>query len=369
VIARLVTKRTDARVATFVTAAAAMFLFVVLADDAFHLALFGSPGSAMFLTVAVAMAVAGVGPWLAWSRRVGHAVQVRCADGVLQAGRLRIAERDVEAVSVVSAAHGCSVAIKHGKRVAFLEVERAEDAARIAGTLGAARARTSDVVVLPSTRAIGVMQIAVTIAALTAAPLYYLTATHGYSADATYPGTKALYGLTGVVAAGLSFLFLVLRQLWPNQVAALGGRSAWEVHAALHRERAAQEKEPEEEQGPSASPVEHVRVGGLGRGDEDVGAWLTRIDAIPTVRHAYRGDALEKDVLWDALGDPAAAVDTRMAAARVLRRRYGEEEGALVRVVDDPDVRVRVEAALEEHDDAERRIESLGPLFRARRLS
>ena len=45
-----------------------------------------------------------------------------------------------------------------------------------------------------------------------------------------------------------------------------------------------------------------------------------------------------------------------MAAARVLRRRYGEERGALV----------RIDAALDEHDDAERRIERLGPLFRAR---
>ena len=64
----------------------------------------------------------------------------------------------------------------------------------------------------------------------------------------------------------------------------------------------------------------------------------------------------KRDVLWEALADAAAPVDTRMAAARVLRRRYGEERGALV----------RIDAALDEHDDAERRIERLGPLFRAR---
>ena len=362
-IARVVTKRDDARLASFVSAAAAVFLLLVLADDAFRLALFRPPVSAMFLTIAVAMAVAGVGPWLAWSRRSGRAVQIRCANGVLKAGRLRITAGDVRAVSVAHAARGSSVAVEHGKRVTFFEVERAEDAARIAETLAAGRAPTSEVVVVWSPRAFAIIQMVVSAAAVIAAPLYYLAATHGSFSSDILPDQKALCGLIGVVSAELSFLFLVIRQIWPNQAVALGGRSAWEVHASLHRERAAAQAEVQ-----PASAGEHVRIGGLGRGDEDVGAWLARIDAIPTEQHAYRGDALKKDVLWDALGDATAAVDTRMAAARVLRRRYGEEEGALVRVVDDPDVRLRVEAALEEHDDAERRIESLGPLFRARRL-
>ena len=78
------------------------------------------------------------------------------------------------------------------------------------------------------------------------------------------------------------------------------------------------------------------------------------------------GDALTTDVLWEMLGDAGAPVDARMAAARLLQRRYGEAEQALVRVVEDRDVRVRVEAALEEHDEAEEHLERLGPLFRAR---
>ena len=366
VLARVVTKRDDARLASFVTAAAATFLLVVLADDAAGLGLFRPPVNAMFLLIAVAMAVAGIAPWLAWSRRRGRAVQVRSANGVLAAGRLRIAASDVQAVSVAHAAQGSSVAIKHRKRVTFLEVESAGDASRIAATLGTGHPPAPDVVVLPSSRAVAVVQAVVSLAALIAAPLYYLAAIHGDPAPGIVPEPKALFGLAGVVSAQLSFVFLVMRQLWPNQAVALGGRSAWEVHAALHRERvglAAQEGEP-----PPASSSEHVRIGGLERGNEGVGAWLARIDAIPSEQHAYRGDALKKDVLWDALGDPLAAVDTRMAAARVLRRRYGEAEGALVRVVDDPEIRVRVEAALEEHDAAERRIETLGPLFRARRL-
>jgi hypothetical protein len=371
VIARVVTKRDDARLATFVTASASLFLLLALADDALHLAMFGSPSSAMFSIIAVAIAVAGVGPWLAWSRRGGRAVQVRCAKGVLVAGRLRIAERDVRAISVAHGARGSSVAIKHGVRVAFLEVERAEDAARIAETLGGSEDRTR-VVVLPRSRAVAFVQMVVSFTALLAAPLYYLGATHEAVAVSIIPEPKALFGVSGVVAAALSFVFLVMRQLWPNQAMALGARSTWEVHAALHRDRAVKARAEEEAEGEKAAdapaaPVEHVRVGSLGRGNEEVGAWLARIDALPTEQHAYRGAALERDVLWEALGDAAAAVDTRMAAARVLRRRYGEDEGALVRVVvAEPEVRLRIEAALDEHDLAERRIERLGPLFRAR---
>jgi hypothetical protein len=366
VIARVVTRRDDARLASFVTAAAALFLLVVLADDAFHLALVRGPTRAMFPAVAFAMALAGVGPWLAWSRRKGRTVQLRCANGLLEARHLRIAARDVRAVSVAPAAQGASVAIKHGQRVTFLELERLEDGARIRETLrSAAQPPTSDVVVLSGSRGVSVAQAIISLVALVTAPLYYLGATQA-GLDGMVADPKALFGLLGVFAAEVSFVLLIARQRGPHQAVRIGGRSAWAAHAALHRERAEQAANADAE--PPASPAEHVRIVGLERGDEDVGAWLARLDAIPTEQHAYRGDALKKDVLWDALEDAAAPVDTRMAAARVLRRRYGEAEGALVRVVDDPDVRLRVEAALDDHDDAERRIETLGPLFRARRL-
>jgi hypothetical protein len=366
VIARVVAKRDEARVAAFVTAAAAIFLLLVLADDALHLALFRTPAESMFLAVAVAMAVAGIGPWLAWSRRSGRAVRLRCGDGVIEAGPLRIAAGDVRAISVVHAAKGSSVAIKHGKRVAFLEVERAEDTALIAESLAVGHSHTSDVVVLPRSGAIAVIQMLVTLAALIAAPLYYMAAAMRVdAAEAGLADPKALFGLVGVLAAELSFMFVVMRQLWPNQAVAFGVRSRWETHAALHRERARVRREAEAGEEPAAT-FDKVRIGGLERGDEDIGAWLARIDAIPFEQHAYRGDALKRDVLWEALGDAAAPVDARMAAARVLRRRYGEEEGALVLAVADADVRLRVEAALDEHDHAERRIERLGPLFRAR---
>lgn len=366
-IARVVAKRDDARVACFVTAATAIFLLLVLADDAMHLGLFRSPTDRMFLTIAVAMAVAAIGPWLAWSRRSGRAVRLRCSNGVVEAGPVRIAAGHVGAISIAQAARGWSVAVKHGKRVAFFEVERAEDAKRFVDTLapGPGHPRTSTVVLLPRSRAMAVIQLLATVAALVAAPLYYLAAMGVDVAAGTLGVPKALFGLAGVVAAELSFMFLVMRQLWPNQALACGARGRWEAHAALHRERARMVEEGDSEE-PAVAMTESVRIGGLERGDEDIGAWLARIDAIPTEQHAYRGDALKRDVLWEALGDAGAPVDTRMAAARVLRRRYGEEEGALVRAVADTDIRQRIEAALDEHDDAERRIERLGPLFRAR---
>jgi hypothetical protein len=161
-----------------------------------------------------------------------------------------------------------------------------------------------------------------------------------------------------------------VRHLVPGQAVAIA-RGTWDAHVALHRANAAahaatatDERDERDERPAEEAPV---RVGHLGRGDEPVGAWLARIDSLPTEQHAYRGDAMKKDVLWETLSDKAAPVDTRMAAARVLRKRYEEDDVALVRVVDDPDVRVRVEAALDDElEDAEHRIEALGPLFRAR---
>lgn len=172
VLARVVFERDDARVASFTTAAAAVFLLLVLADDALPLALFRRPADSMFLTIAVAMAVAGIGPWLAWSRRRGRAD----------------------------------------------------------------RACTFDVVVLPRSAAIAGIQMLVTLAALLAAPLYYMAAMRADVAAGPTADPKALFGLVGVLASVLSFVVLVTRQRWPNQVVAFGMRGGWETHAALHRE-------------------------------------------------------------------------------------------------------------------------------------
>lgn len=360
-IARVVTKGDDARLALAITILAALFLALIVADDYVH-GFLPWRGSITYATVAAAMVVGAIGPWLAWSRRNGRATVVRCADGVVRAGALAIAADDATAVAVAPGVRGRSVAVAHGSKVTFFEVERAEDAARIVETLGPLPALGEASLREPS-RVLAVPQALVVFVALLCAPLYYVAANGGLSALVLTVEPKLLFGLGGVVAAELSLAILVARRLLPNHASALVRSGAWDLHAAIHRTRSEEEEEEHAEQ---ARPDVPARIANLARGDEQVGAWLARLDALPSEQHAYRGDSLKKDVLWETLGDVGAPVDARMAAARVLSRRYGEEEDALVGVVDEPDVRVRVEAALEEHDDAERRIEALGPLFRAR---
>lgn len=353
-IARLVRERDDARVALGVSFFAAVGLLAVLADDLWDKSLFRPPSDGSYVLVAALIVLSAIAPWLAVRRR-GRAVHVRCADGVVLAGTHRIAAGEVSALSVVAAARGKSVAIGRGKTTVFLEVERAEDAARIAETLGVTQPPRGEISATEPTRMLAFPQLVLSVVALVFAPFYYVAATGSYPMLAGIDA-KALFGVGGVLAAELAMILLVVRRVARgNAVAVL--RSAWDAHVALHRAGAS---------GGGAVDAPSAVIGSLARGDEEVRAWLARLDALPADPHAYRGDAMKRDVLWDTLGDVTAAVDARMGAARVLRQRYGERADALVRVVADPDVRVRVEAALEAHDDAERQLETLGPLFRAR---
>ena len=61
------------------------------------------------------------------------------------------------------------------------------------------------------------------------------------------------------------------------------------------------------------------------------------------------------ELLEDLPQDEAIALFRAVPAdlAAAVLAHMPEEERALVRVVDDPDVRVRVEAALEEHEDVQ----------------
>lgn len=374
VIARVVTKRDDPRLALAMTAAAALGLAAVVLDDLLGADIFRPPQVGVYALVALLIALSGVGPWLAWTRR-GRAMSVQCGPGVVRAGELSIQADQVTALHIASGVRGRSVAIARGSSVVFLEVERADEALRIAEALEVPGAPFGELGVRNASRALAAVQALVTVVAVVSAPLYFAAAMHGFDLVAGISG-KALFGVGGVVASWVALALLVVRRLLPAQAIAMGS-SAWDAHVALHRRHAAEAEvdavRPDEERRTQAAEreeaqarAEPIRVANLGRGDEPVGAWLARLDAIPRESHAYRGDAMKKDVLWETLGDAGAPVDARMAAARVLRRRHAEPERALLRVVAEPDVRVRVEAALEEHDEAEEHIERLGPLFRAR---
>jgi hypothetical protein len=362
VIARVVDKRDVAWLARLVTSVSSMALALVLAEDVFHLGLLSGEKALLYPIVGLLIALAGIGPWLVWPRR-GFATRVRCEHGVVHLGRMTLRSLEITALSKVRAARGWSVAVLRRKKgVVFLEVESAEDAAQVEEALSTPPPSAA---ALPSpSRALMAVQLIVSVVALACGPLYWFAATHGGSPFLHLDG-KAFFGIGGVVAAQLALVLLLIRQQ-PRHALGLV-RGAWDGHVAMHRGAGNEGSGARDHVDEPAH--DRVRVGTLRQGGEHVGAWLARLDALPkelAERHAYRGDAMNKDVLWETLADVGAPVDARMGAARVLLRRYGEAPLELVRVVEDPDVRVRVEAALEEQEDAERAIERLGPIFRAR---
>jgi len=375
VIARVVTKREEPRLALATTAAAALSLAAVVVDDLVGASFFRPPDfGGVYGAVAMLISLAGIGPWLGWTSR-GRTGAVTFHPGLVRAGQLDIHAADVTALHIARARRGRSVAIACGPRVVFLEVERADEAQRIAAALNVPSTPFGDLGLRGSPRWGAPLQLLVAGLALAFGALYFL-ATRGFDPIAPLSG-KAVFGIGGVVVAWLSLAVLLTRQLAPGRAVAVG-RGAWDAHVALQyaeAERAAVDTASTEgekdrrtlEQTDEVARHAPVRIANLQRGHEQIGAWLARLDAISPGHHAYRDDALRKDELWETLRDDGAPVDTRMAAARVLRRRYGEQERALVRVIIDDDVCVRVVAALEEqHDEAEERLERLGPLFKAR---
>jgi len=367
--ARVVSRREEARVALVVTTFAASVLALVLLDDIVKLRFLPGPGGFVYAFVAGMIALAGLGPWLAWTRR-GDLIKVALSPGRVVAGDVVLTTDDVKGIAVARGARGRSVAITHGPqgRVTFLEVEHEDEAEEIMRALGQERAPSATLPLQKHGRLLAIWQAMLTWACVVCGPLYWLAATGDHASFGASDG-KAVFGITGVCAAIASALLLAIRQVMRGQAVAIR-RGAYDAHVALHQDApvpSAEEKAKDAEKEEQASaPKTHART--LARGDEPVRVWLARLDALPhDGGHAYRGDAMKRDMLWETLSDDDAPLETRMGAARLLARRHGEEQKALVRVAEDPDVRVRIQAALEEEEEvAEERIERLGPLFRAR---
>ena len=357
--ARVVSRREETRVALVVTTFAASALLLVLLDDLAKLRFLPGPGDFVYAFVAAIIALAGIGPWLAWTRR-GDLAEVSVSPGRVVAGDVVLTTDDVKGIAVARGARGRSVAITHGPRgrVTFLEVEHEEEVEEILRALGQKRAASATLPLPKHGRVLAIWQAMLTWACVVCAPLYWLSATGGFSSHG-----KATFGITGVCAAIAGALFLALRQTLRGQAVAIR-RGAYDAHVALHEDAPVRTEADKAKDEQAFAPK---TTSALARGDEPVRAWLARLDALPNEGHAYRGDAMKKDMLWDTLSDDGAPLETRMGAARLLARRHGEEKKTLVRVAEDPDIRVRIEAALEEEEEvAEERIEKLGPLFRAR---
>jgi hypothetical protein len=251
-------------------------------------------------------------------------------------------------VHVAKGARGLSIAIAHGKATTFVEVEREEDAARIVSSLP-----SGDVELVRRKRSLATLTRALFTAVTFAATVAYYGGVEGWQAVWASKAT----GIAGVVAIVLSFVVLAAQAMGKRKAIGIA-RGAWDAHVALHENGAIEIATHREPEGAAAA---------LARGDEPIDAWLSRVRSIPANEGAYRGDAMKRDVLWDKLGDDHAPPDVRMAAARVLRIRYEEDGEKLRAAVSDRDVRMRVAAAIEDDDEvAADRIESLGPLFRAR---
>jgi hypothetical protein len=353
VIARVVSKREHVLLSEVATVAAALLLLLIAADDRSGSRFVPLAVDGFGLSVVASLyAVAALGPWLRFRARA-RVTTLQVEPGALRVGGDLVRAADVTAAKVAAAARGRSVALARGGRVMFLEVESDADAASVLAPFGGAGVG-GDLPLVAGRPKLRVLSGIVSFAILMTGAIHIAAAFHLASSD-----TKWSFGIATVLLGLVSAAVTVargraLRTLAPQNAEL--GRSAYDEHVRLHLDPvdAAAEERP------------RTRVGGLSRGDEPASAWLARLDAMPAVDGAYRGDAATRDILWATLADEHASSCERAAAARLLCRRFHEDASAVVGAVDDPDVRVRVEAAMDDTDDAAVRLEALGPVFRAR---
>lgn len=314
---------------------AAFGLLGIVFDDAYHAGLVPLTAEhGGYALVSALFVLAAAAPWLVRPAR-SRVARLQVLEGLVRVGPHVIRAAETTSLRVVPAHRGFSVAVARGQRVLFLEVERARDAADIARAIGE---RDAALDLAAASRAMRNVRVALSVLTLFAA-LFYIATVIGWATE----GGKTLAGLLGVAVAHGAAL-----------VGALATRhdfvgTPWAQHVALHTLRSGVTAQPSEDEEWTA------------RRDEPIGAWLARLDGVPSGSSAYR-DSASREALWGILANDHAAVDARVGAARVLYKRHGEERAELVRVADDVDVRLRVEAAMD--DDACEKIERLGPVFR-----
>ncbi len=360
----MVDRREQRAVALAVTLAVTLALGILLFDDLIAGGLVPPLGTraAEVGVVGALFALAAVGPWLrvrAHPRRVR--VRIDVPQERVRLGRRTLHARAVARVSVVPAARGFSVGIlPHGGRALFVETEDLATATSLARALGGASAAAAMPDGAPDRR----LRVA---AVFTTALLGFAGAFDvATAAELASDGVRRL-GALGMLLAPLAVLF-ASRALWkPSRGASA---TAFDEHLAMHAAAGTSPSAspPALPVSPSSDTAEDAGVAGLlGRRAEDAAAWIARLDAMPREAGAYRGDALGRDALLAVVSDESAATDARAGAARLLVMRHGEPTRALVRVVADREVRLRVvAAAAEDPEDAAEELQRLGPLYRAR---
>ncbi len=354
VIARVLDRAEDIGVALVLAIAAPVFLGEIAADDVGGVRVIPlEPSPATYALLVALLVLAAIAPWLVRAARP-KPVRVELGRRFLGLGRRTIAAEDVRAVRVAAGARGVSVAIAHGvkARVTFLEVESVDDAAAILRALDVAKAPHGEIDLRPRARSLLPYARGVLTASAMLGTIAYAGGAFGYH----HWWAEKPYGLFAIGSCILSCGFLIAQVLRGRSVVVW--RGAWDEHLALHSAEG-HARDLDATASSADSPL--ARAGASAR------AWIARLATRGPDGGAYRGDAMKRDELWDALRDEQAPADVRMAAARVLRVRYAENDDAIVSAVGDEDVRVRVGAAIEDdEDEAAERIEKLGPIFRAR---
>lgn len=357
--ARWVDAREESLVGVVSAWAAVIALGILAADDLFWPRLLPLPhGPDAVAYVLPVFALVALAPWLRRAMRPKRARvrveagAVRVDDGVVRAG-------EVQRVSVATGARGASVGWVDARgRATFLEVERRADALAIARALGGGGGQV-DLGVRALPRWLPVLQVVVALACGIPGVVNLLANLRWLA-----PDLKAA-GFATVALAPVVALLATLRWSWRRRTAP-GGGARFDEHAALHAGAPAGTERPEHAEEGSERRSAAATV--LGRNGEPAAAWLARLDSLPKEGSAYRGASLDRDALHAVLTDEDAPADARAGAARLLALRFEETKASLVRVVADPEVRLRVEVAAYEEDPelAGGRLERLGPLFRAR---
>lgn len=302
------------------------------------------------------------GPWLLFRARERVVDAVARPDGLEVAG-VGLTPRGT-AVSVARATRGYSLALAARDGLVFLEVEHLAEARRLLRALGAPWPGQG---VLERR----VPRLDLRFASGSASGVGIASAL-GYLLTLDTPGHEnglLAIALFMAILASLGFVLdprMRRRVRWSAEADVVEGaegvtfgKSPVERHTALHV--ASRLGATEEE----ASPAARVRV--LSRGEETTREWLARVDAIATRSDgAYREGTPGRDELELLLDDESGPADARLAAARVLARRHGEDASRL-RARFEPDLAARLDAVLrEDPTSAAEELDARGPDFAAR---
>ena len=320
------------------------------------------------LLFGLGLATWALGAALAYRPRV-RVVDVTDAADALHAGAVKV-PRGAPA-RIADGVRGVSVAMGCGKGdVAFFEVDSAEDAAALVA-MAAAVVGEPVVYRMGFDRFRGTARLLGLIGA--AAGLAY-GVTVGLLSYSEY---KTMFGLTALFAASVATLFYLIAEFaWRDVVIGAPGPSTGVTgaigrHLVLHR----RDEESRAEAGKKRVDVAagartftgvEGRVRVMARGDETVRAWLARVDVAGAQDEGYRSDAPTREELHALLGDATAATDLRLAAARVLVRRYRESPESVCAGIERDLVPYVRSITGEELEPAAEALDSLGPAFRAR---